>query len=274
MDKTLAPEGRTTPTGAPHGRNRRGRALRWLGALVALGLVVGVGAFLLSKMLTRTDHSAATFDGHVDRVELVVDSGDLTVTRAEAGTEVSLERSMLKSFRSPEEFVEREGGTLRITTGCEDGWGECASDYDLRVPADTPVNVRTRLGDVRVTGLAASVEARTDAGSVELTDVRGDEIVAHGKTGGVVLDGVRFRTAEAGSKLGDVRLDVVDDFDALSATSKTGDVTVSLPEKSGPYAVTAASELGDEKVTAQRDSSASSKVEATTSIGDVTVRTD
>lgn len=272
MNKTLTPEGRTAPPGGPDGRSRGGRALRLLGVLVALGLVISAGVFLLGNVLTRTENTSATFGGPVDRVELVVDSGDVTLTAAEEGSKVSLERSMLKSFRSPEESVERDGRVLRITTLCEDGWGECSSDYALRVPADTPVTLRTRLGDVSVTGLTASVEARTDAGSVKLTDVRGDEVVAYAKTGGVSLDDVRFRTAEAGSKLGDVRLDVVDDFDALTATSKTGDVTVTLPEKAGPYAVTATSELGDEKVTAERDSSASSKVEATTSIGDVTVR--
>ncbi|EST33100.1 hypothetical protein N566_19645 [Streptomycetaceae bacterium MP113-05] len=272
MDKTLAPEGPTTTAGDTRARNKRGRVLRLLGVVVAVGLVLSAGAFFLGKVLTRTEHSTATFDGRVDRVELNIDSGDLNVTTTGEDSKMTLERSMLKSFRSPEESVERDGGTLRITTSCPDGWGECASDYDLHVPGGTPVTLRTRLGDVSVTGLAASVEARTDVGSVELTEVHGEEVTAHGKTGGVILDDVGFRTGQAGSKLGDVRLDVTDDFDSLTATSKTGDVTVSLPESAGPFAVTATSELGDEKVTADRDASAPSQVEATTSIGDVTVR--
>jgi hypothetical protein len=272
MSKTLAPDSAGSTDG-PTGSGTGGRVVRLVSLLVAAGLVLAAGGYVLTQVVTRTETDSATIEKWVEEVEISVDSGDLHVTASdEENAPVTLDRRMTKSFRSPEETVEHADGSLRITTRCEDGWGECSSDYDLTVPAGTRVTVLTRLGDVSVSGVEASVEARTDVGRVELDDVRGEKVVAYGKTGGVGFEGVEFDRGMASSELGDVDVDVLGDFASLKATSKTGDVTVSLPASSGPFALSGGVELGDEDLDVHRDSSADSEVRVTTSVGDVTVR--
>ncbi|MFJ6510703.1 DUF4097 family beta strand repeat-containing protein [Streptomyces sp. NPDC091406] len=274
MDDTLtstlpAPEAPDSPR-----RFDPRRAVRLLAILVSVALVGGAGWYLLLFLVTGTESASAAIGSTVRNVELTVDSGDIDVDVVGQGERPELHKTLTTSFRTPEETVRQDGDTLYVTTRCGDGVGECASDYDLTVPAGTRITVSTRLGDVSVQGVQASVEGRTEMGSVHLERITGERIVAVSKTGAVTLKDVVFDTAEATTRLGDVLVEDIDPFEKLTASSRTGDVEVILPKEAGPFAVNAETELGDRKVTVGQDSSSGASVDARTGIGDVTVRSN
>ncbi|MFG2485187.1 DUF4097 family beta strand repeat-containing protein [Streptomyces virginiae] len=250
------------------------RAVRLLAILTSLALVGGGAWYLLLFLVTRTDSGTAAIAESVRTVEVTIDSGDVRIDVAGQGEKTELRKELTKSLRSPDEKIEHAGDTLRITTTCGDGMGKCASDYSLTVQAGTRVKVSTRLGDVSVTGVQASVEGRTRMGSVRVEHVAGDRIVAASGTGAVTLKDVGFDTAEATSKMGDIRVEEIEPFKKLKAVTKMGDVELHLPSSAGPFAVNALTEIGDRNVEVEVNSSSGTAVEARTEIGDVTVRND
>ncbi|MEV7512570.1 DUF4097 family beta strand repeat-containing protein [Streptomyces sp. NPDC089922] len=250
---------------------RRGRLPRAIALLVGALLVGTAGYYLLAQLTARDENGSSAVPAQVRNVEIVIDSGAVSVTAAAPDAAGRIDKKLTKSLRAPDEKIEQDGDTLRVTTRCGDGWGKCSSDYDVAVAPGTRVKVVTDLGDVSVTGLRGPVEARTDVGKVSLKDVEADTVVAFGKTGGVSVRDTRFRTAELGSKLGLVEVAGTDRFERLKATTKTGDVRLTLPAGAGPFAVTAETSLGDRTVDVPQDSSSAVKVEASTSVGDVTV---
>ena len=119
--------------------------------------------------------------------------------------------------------------------------------YELVVPADTRVLVRTGSGDVAVAGDTGAVEATTGAGSIDLTSVGGDADV-HTGAGPIVVAGLgtalrarsgsgRIRVAGApggawdlSTGSGGIRIDLPEDaaFEVDARTS-SGDVRTEHP---------------------------------------------
>ncbi|MEU2117660.1 DUF4097 family beta strand repeat-containing protein [Streptomyces sp. NPDC016459] len=273
MHQTIGSTDSAPRLGGSPRRSGLRRVIRLIAILTSIVLVGGGAWYLLLFLVTRTDSGSAAIDKSVRIVEVTIDSGDVRIDVAGQGEKTELHKKLTKSLRSPDEKIEHDGDTLRITTTCGDGMGQCGSDYSLTVQAGTRVKVSTRLGDVSVTGVRASVEGRTRIGSVHVEHVTGDRIVAASETGAVTLKDVDFDTAEATSKMGDIRVDEIEPFKKLKAVTKMGDVELRLPSSAGPFAVNALTEIGDRNVEVEVASSGTA-VEARTEIGDVTVRND
>ncbi|WPB94381.1 DUF4097 family beta strand repeat-containing protein [Streptomyces malaysiensis] len=250
------------------------RIVRISAILTGVTLVGGAAWYLLLFLVTATESATTAISPSVRNVELSIDSGDVEVDVVGQGEKPELHKKLTKSLRSPDETIKQEAGTLHVTTRCGEGVGKCASDYHLTVPVGTRIKVETRLGDVSVQGVRASVEGRTRMGGVRLEHITGDQLVAASKTGAITLKDVTFHTGEATTKLGDVRVENIEAFEKLTAVSKTGDIELHLPEDAGPFAVNAETKIGDRKVTVDQDSSDGAIVNARTKIGDVTVRAD
>ncbi|WP_282796472.1 DUF4097 family beta strand repeat-containing protein [Streptomyces sp. CC224B] len=220
MHETLTQPG-TAPR--PPGRPRRSvprRVARALALLTALTLVGGGAWYLLLFLITRTETGTTAIDGDVRTVVVEIDSGDLRIDAAGRGDRLEVRKKLTKSLRSPDESVERDGDTLRVTADCGEGVGTCASDYRLTVPAGVRVRAVTRLGDVTVTGVRGSVEARSRIGDVRLRlprDAGPYDVTAFTKIGertvavdeddaddAVDTDNTAQLRAEARTKIGDV----------------------------------------------------------------------
>ena len=147
--------------------------------------------------------------------------------------EVSV-RATLRAYgeggRSPADLlaatvIESTDGALRkVTEG--GGWVEVS--YEVRVPRETDLDVRTRAGAVAIEGVVGRHRLFTRVGAVRLTDVGGDveaetsvgdvTVVARGAT----WDGGGL---DASTRMGDVRLDVPAAFDAVvEASTRWGSV--------------------------------------------------
>ncbi|UNO39411.1 DUF4097 family beta strand repeat-containing protein [Streptomyces sp. MST-110588] len=272
MYDTLASARSGPPQSRRHKRSVLRRVIRTLAILTGVTVVGGAAWYLLLFLVTATESSSAAIRPSVRKIELSIDSGDIEVDVVGQEEKPELYKKLTKSLRSPDETIKQDKDTLRVTTRCGEGMGQCASDYRLTVPVGTRIRAETRLGDVSVQGVQASVEGRTRIGSVRLERIAGDHLVAVSKNGALTLKDVKFGTAEATTELGDVLVEDIDAFERLTAVSKTGDVELRLPMTAGPFAVNAETKIGNRKVTVDQDSSSGASVNARTKIGDVTVR--
>ncbi|MFD9904376.1 DUF4097 family beta strand repeat-containing protein [Streptomyces sp. NPDC059063] len=274
MHETLTSTG--SPLRSPGGprSSRLRRIVRLLALLTGITVVGGAAWYLFLFLVTRTETGTVAIDTSVRSVVVEISSGDIDVEVAGKGEEPELHKKLTKSLRTPDERIDQDGDTLRVSADCGEGMGTCGSDYRLTVPAGTKVKAVTRLGDVTVKGVRNSVEARTRIGGVHLEHVDGERIVTASKTGAITLKNVDFDTAAATSKLGDIRFEDIEAFTRIKAVSKLGDVNLRLPQDAGPYAVTTFTKVGDRTVDVDQDPDSGTTVEARTKIGDVTVRAD
>lgn len=240
------------------------------------GFVGLVGLFLLNQLVSTVEHDNLALHEAVQKVELTLDVGSVNINVADERDPrpAILERTFTSSLRSPAETVERDRDTFRVRTNCGRLTGDCSTDYQLTVPAKTRVTVRTERGHVTAKGLRAPLYAQVGVGDVRMVDVQGGTITGRSQTGNVTLSDVRFRTAEAATERGQVRVVSTAGFARLRAVNETGDVVVTLPRAGGPYAVAAASEHGRRAVDVALDATAAASVKATTTDGDVTITGD
>ena len=240
------------------------------------GFVGLVGLFLLNQLVSTVEHDNLALHAAVQKVELTLDVGNVNINVADErdSRPAILERTFTSSLRSPAETVERDRDTFRVRANCGRLTGDCSTHYQLTVPAKTRVTVRTERGHVTAKGLRAPLYAQVGVGDVRMVDVQSGAITGRSQTGNVTLSDVRFRTAEAATERGQVRVVSTAGFARLRAVSETGDVVVTLPRTGGPYAVAAASERGRRTVDVARDATAAASVKATTTDGDVTITGD
>jgi DUF4097 and DUF4098 domain-containing protein YvlB len=202
--------------------------------------VAGVLAVLLGAVYavdTLFDHQKSerfTISAPVRKVVVASHAGNVEVT-ATSTKRVIVHRTThwVTTEPTPERTV--SDGVLRLADGCKRGWPifRCDTSYRIEVP--------------RGVGL----DAHTDAGDIEATDVTGTHVKADSDAGDVHL---AFAMAPA----------------SIDAQSDAGDVDIELPR--GEYALDADTGAGDTSVSGivRYDRSAHA-VKAHSDAGDVTV---
>lgn len=160
---------------------------------------------------------------------LQADAGSVTVT----GTSATGARIVITSNRDDiaslfDFSFESSGGTARVTARKKQRWGGWHNlnlHFDVQVPTETGVEVKTgggsveisRLtrdanldtsgGSIRVSDLGAALEARTSGGSIELRQVKGS---AHVETSGGEIEGDTLgATLDARTSGGSIHLEGV-----------------------------------------------------------------
>ena len=142
-------------------------------------------------------------------------------------------RATLRAYggdgRSPADLlaateIEPGGALRRVTEG--GGWVEAT--YEIRVPRGTDLDVRTRVGGIAVEGVVGRHRLFTRAGAIRLADVGGD-VVAETSVGdiAVVASGPTWTGGglDVSSRMGDIRLEVPSDFDAVvDASTRWGSI--------------------------------------------------
>ncbi|MFI6146504.1 DUF4097 family beta strand repeat-containing protein [Streptomyces sp. NPDC051109] len=144
-----------------------------------------------------------------------------------------------------------KGGELVLkSNGCGSGSDKCAVKYHVEVPASVATHLTLGGGEISVRGLSGTTYAKSDGGSVRITD-------SSAKTVTAAVDG------------GDVSLHFVAAPDKVDAGTDGGDSTVRLPE--GVYDVDAQTEGGSRTVGVKTDSGSPHKIKAHTGGGNVSV---
>ncbi|NXY93808.1 DUF4097 family beta strand repeat protein [Streptomyces sp. BR123] len=144
-----------------------------------------------------------------------------------------------------------KGGELVLKNpGCGSDADQCAVEYRVEVPAATATHLTVGGGETSVRGLTGTTYAKSDGGSVRITDSSAKAVTAK-------VDG------------GDVSVHFAAAPDTVDAGTEGGDSTARLPE--GVYDVQADTEGGNRKVSVKTDSGCRHKIKAHTGGGDVTV---
>jgi hypothetical protein len=272
MDTRTHPPGRTLPTIA---RVRTAAARRtWLTAsvaAVALALTI-VGAAALGVEWWSPDRhlveSSTTYHHAIDRVELDLDVGDVTLVPGPAAT-VEVSRVLRWTSTRPAYSEDWTGDTLRITSRCPAGQ-DCSTDDVVQVPTAVAVVSRIGSGDLSVTDVTGPMDLRTGTGAVAVDGARAGLRVRGGRvdvTAGS-LGSTRVRVEVA---TGDISLDFARAPRAASATAHTGDIAITAPPVGAGYRVRATTGTGDRDVSVATAPAARRTLTATTGAGDIRI---
>jgi hypothetical protein len=179
----------TTTTSEP------GRTLRKSAAFV----------LLLAGCLPRSARESFAIPEPVERVVVRVDTGEVLVTGSVGATGATVDVELDCRTVVPDYEVRADGGTLRVALAAGTDASACTGRFEIVVPRQASLDLRTGVGDVRVANLRGSVSVVTYDGSVSLTDVAGtlDVVVPDGDVAG---DGIESAEATVTVGAGDVRL--------------------------------------------------------------------
>lgn len=163
----------------------------------------------------------------------------------------------------------RVGDALELSQAC-DGWGTCAIDWKVVVPAATVAMLTTGSGDIVVVGLAADVHARTGSGDITLADLEADSVDVETGSGDVRGDGLRCAALRGETGSGELTLELTARPRSVDLETGSGDATLSLP--GGAYRLDLATGSGDIDLAGVRDEDDSdATLRVHTGSGDITV---
>ena len=108
-------------------------------------------------------------------------------------------------------------------------WGSSlGASFELEIPVDVDLEVRTSNGSVSVTGTRGDVKLRTSNGSIDATDLSGG-LDAKTSNGAIRLRGVDGGEMSAVSSNGSIRIDVPSDVSAeLTLQTSNGSISKDL----------------------------------------------
>lgn len=227
------PQDRVPPSPAPPSTPRyepRHRAVRVVGAAFVGLLALALAAGTVPEMVRDSQTQSFALPEGIHELRIVTQSGDVDLRGVAAGGRTGIEAEKHWSFREPQAHVETSDGVSTVTMECPGFpvFGQCYADWDVAVPEDLAVVVRSTIGDVDAAGLTGDVVVRGSVGqvtvagapsSLEVTTSMGDiDAVLSSPTDRVVV-----RTS-----LGDVRVTLPADvaYDVTTKSTDPADVRV------------------------------------------------
>ncbi|GAA2130011.1 hypothetical protein GCM10009760_01960 [Kitasatospora kazusensis] len=217
----------------------------------AVGITAAVAFGMSGCFLDdRDQHQDVSYGvtGPVHTLVLQGDTGDIRVVGG--GTAVNVTEHQQYRAKAPAAtHLTSADGTLTLTYSCPDH--DCSVGYDVRVPAGTVVRVAADTGSVRLSGLVAEVEVKTQTGTVDASGLGSGKVRLTTGTGSVTA-------AFAG------------DPTTVSVTTQTGSILLRVP-KDGTYAVNASAQTGSVDIGVRQEPGAARSITATAQTGSVTV---
>ncbi|UQA94810.1 DUF4097 family beta strand repeat-containing protein [Streptomyces halobius] len=180
-------------------------------------------------------------DDHAGAIEVIPGTGDVIKVT---------EKYEYSDDQPPTEHSVKGGELLLKNPGCGAGADKCVVKYRVEVPAATATHLTLGGGEITVRGLSGATYAKSDGGSVRITDST-----------------ARTVTARVGG--GDVTVALTAAPDKVEADTGGGNTTVRLPK--GSYDVNAETGGGNRKVSVQNDSASPHKIKASSGGGNVSV---
>ncbi|MBN1611513.1 MAG: DUF4097 family beta strand repeat protein [Polyangiaceae bacterium] len=213
-----------------------------------MGLLLAAATLLAACCFdgdTRVE--AFTVDQAVSTLDVNVGSGDIDVSGSD-GTQTVVTAAITGAHTDLDR--DYSDGRLRLSQDCN-GWDPCNVDVAIGVPAGAVLKLRTGSGDVRFTGAAGAVTAKTGSGDVSASRLVSGQV-----------------QIETGS--GDVRARFDEPPDKVAIDTGSGDVRLWVPV--GSYSVRLDTGSGDRDVEGiDVDSDAPSSIRVHTGSGDVRI---
>ncbi len=251
--------------------------IRTVSVLVAVVVLAGGTLNVVGLFFVRRLDQSRTFTAPVRQIVVGVDSGDIEIHAAPAGTPASVRARTASAFRTAGHSEALSDGVLTLSGSCGHGgiglaFGSCSVDFDVVVPLGTVVRTTTSSGDIRIVGIAGGVQATNSNGDIELSQV-GGPVRVRSNNGDVQADRLTAGSVTAVTDNGDVTLKFTAAPSDVTATTDNGDVEVRLPDVGTGYRVQADTDNGDREVGVPEQSNSGRVIRANSSNGDVQVAT-
>lgn len=228
-------------------------------ATLAVGLPIflagiGYGGLTLTGVLARTsEHHQATYAWHGGPISVRMTDGSVTV-HEDHGSVVTvsytehyqLQRAGVRATNTPESLA------LQATCGAVLA-GSCSVNFDITVPVGAPLELNTGDGSVRLAGVSGTVKAHTGNGSVRAS-------------------GLRSPAVQVSTGDGSVNLQWAGSPEHVTASTGNGQLAISLPPGSGPYAIDSHTGQGSSNIRVRSDPRASRTLLLHTGDGSLSVR--
>lgn len=233
-------------------------ALATGGALLALALLSGCG-----QGSEPDEAEEKTYDDVPELLIVEVDNADLEIVPDDT-EQVRVTRTETGGAGGDWELT---GETLNLEATCG-VISNCRVRYQVFVPADTGLSVRTDNGDVTASGFSSPVEIASDNGSVDLSDVTGP-LTLTSENGDMNLSGIGSESLSAATDNGGIDAAFAREPEEVEVSTNNGTATVALP--GGPYAVFETPENGEITNDLPTDPNSANTVNARTDNGTITL---
>ncbi|NUS73937.1 MAG: DUF4097 family beta strand repeat protein [Corynebacteriales bacterium] len=237
-------------------------------AVLAIGVAgAWIGLFADTNDIDRTERS--TYSRAISALDIDLEAGDVSV-RTSPGREVAVSRHIVWNGDTKPQFKEVfVGDRLEITAGdCDGAFDNCSIDYEIEVPEDVRVTIRTSGGDVETDSVRDVGTIHTSGGDVSV--IGSAESLRANTSGGDISIVSAQGSVNAESAGGDIELDFVSPPISARAKSSGGDVEVALPA-GGDYRVDGRADGGHVGISVRESAVPTSVISAHTSGGDVDV---
>lgn len=278
--------------GVPEPSGRWLRPIRIISLFLGATLVVVATLSVITRFAAQTSTETFSTGEPVSAVTVGLDSGDVQVSTAPAGSPVEVRVQRRSIGRQARYSRSVSDGTLEVKGYCTGGWllGTCSVDLRIVLPADAALSVRTGSGDQTISGVSGQVDLSADSGNIDLTGLGG---ALEARTGsgdvdarGILSSGVTLESGSGnvegqfenparvsvGSGSGDVRIRFAQAPVEVDARTDSGNVRVEVPDDGTAYLVVGGSGSGDRQILVPTDD-AGPRIEARTGSGDVRVET-
>jgi hypothetical protein len=264
------------------------------GAVALAGVAVTVSGCGIS-VSNKAHHEDRSYDvsGQIATVKVKADSDRIEVIGTDSTKITVQERLTYSKGERPTPRHTTENGTLSLRYKCPGGitigiGPTCAVSYRVTVPRGTNVQVTGDGDKVRVAGVAGSVDAHTDSGTIDLVDLRSPRLTARTDSGTIRVAGQALTTSlqtdsgtitaenlkvsslTARSDSGSIRATCTEPPDQVTAVTDSGAVQLALPGDR-KYAVDTHTDAGAETIDVDRDSTSPLQVKVTTDSGGIRI---
>jgi DUF4097 and DUF4098 domain-containing protein YvlB len=237
-------------------------------AIATAGVLIVALAGCKSAEQVKTEDQTQAYNERVTRVEITLDSGDVTFAPGAADT-VSVSRHLRWQSGKPVVTEKVDGSTMRISITCPKH-DICEVGYRLTISSAASVHAHTNSGNIALAGITGDLDLDTDSGDVTVDGAAGVVHMAS-DSGFVRGNGLRSGDVQAKAHSGDITLGFVAAPVTVAAQAKSGNVTITVPRADGGYRVNAKTESGNRNVTVDEAAAASHSIVATVDSGDITI---
>ncbi len=229
----------------------------FIGVLLTIAFV-GYGSLALVTLLRLGHHNGQRqfSTANVRALDISTDGLGVSITGGVSpGAPGVISYRLLVAWGDPRPSVTMTGnGTLRVRLSCSN-WAPigCSGHLSITVPAGFPVSARSSGGGINATGLAGDLRLESAGGGVHAVNLRANRVDVDSSGGGVRLS---FAAVPS----------------TVHARSGGAGVTVEVPDRSGPYAVSASAGGGGTDVEVRQDPRSARTITVSSGGGGIHVR--
>jgi hypothetical protein len=249
-------------------------AWRIAGSLIAALMLVFGTANVVSALAHDTWREQRVIEAPVRVVDVSTSTGgSITIVADETADAITIGMTVSRGLETPSHSEVVDADRLVVRSECL--WVTtlfCQVDYLIRLPDGVAVVARTDGGSIEASNVRGDLDLGSDGGDVEVRGGQAQSVRLGSDGGDVAVTGLSATSIDARSDGGDVVLDLAAPPATVTASSDGGDVEVVLPDTPDAYRVDVSSDGGSTSADVRTDPTSDRIITASSDGGDVVVR--